>query len=397
MPPAIRHVQLRRVALLIEASRAYARELVRGVAVYQREHQDWSISYTPRGLDDPPPDWLRDWEGDGILARLNDRRMADAVARKGVPVIDLRRRLRDLPFPSLGPDDEAVARLQKESKQAIGIECLHSPEIDGVSHTQVLRIAAAAPQPDTTDQQVDHAAKPPQPVSIVPTGLAADASDGREGSLRRCDDGRGSGIDDARAEANAAPARLEAAGGQGIRPSRLGILVVFVEHRPPYRFPQAARTNCKGVERRGIFDHRRVAKALDQLPPDPRVNRSDQSQPQTRQVGRENGDGDHRASQAALPGVLAHDVAIANLLGTADLEDPAGAARQIQGGQQIVEDVFDGDRLREDGNPLGQTMTGSRSTRARISSNERLPEPMMIAARNSITSIPDARRTSPVS
>ena len=114
MPPAIRHVQLRRVALLIEASRAYARELVRGVAVYQREHQDWSISYTPRGLDDPPPDWLRDWEGDGILARLNDRRMADAVARKGVPVIDLRRRLRDLPFPSLGPDDEAVARLAFE-------------------------------------------------------------------------------------------------------------------------------------------------------------------------------------------------------------------------------------------------------------------------------------------
>ena len=61
----------------------------------------------------PPPDW-RDWEGDGILARINNRRMADAVARKGVPVIDLRRKLRDLPFPSLGPDDDAVARLAFE-------------------------------------------------------------------------------------------------------------------------------------------------------------------------------------------------------------------------------------------------------------------------------------------
>lgn len=114
MPLAAGHLQLRRVALLIESSRAYARELVRGVAVYQRENQHWSISYTPRGLDDPPPDWLRDWEGDGILARINDRRMADAVARKGVPVIDLRRKLRDLPFPSLGPDDDAVALLAFE-------------------------------------------------------------------------------------------------------------------------------------------------------------------------------------------------------------------------------------------------------------------------------------------
>ena len=100
----------RRVALLIEASRAYARGLVRGVALYQREHQPWAVTYTPRGLDDPPPAWLRDWEGDGILARINDRRMAEALARKGVPVIDLRRALRDLPCPSLGPDDAAVAR-----------------------------------------------------------------------------------------------------------------------------------------------------------------------------------------------------------------------------------------------------------------------------------------------
>lgn len=114
MPPARRNQPLRQVALLIEASRAYARELVRGVAVYQRENPHWSITYTPRGLDDPPPEWLSDWEGDGILVRINDRRMADAVIRKRVPVIDLRRELRDLPFPSLGPDDAAVARLAFE-------------------------------------------------------------------------------------------------------------------------------------------------------------------------------------------------------------------------------------------------------------------------------------------
>lgn len=101
----------RRVALLIEASRAYARGLVRGVAQYNREHKEWSVTFTPRGLDDPPPAWLRDWRGDGVLARIGDRRMARAVAAKGVPVVELRRAMSGLGFPAIGPDDGAVSRL----------------------------------------------------------------------------------------------------------------------------------------------------------------------------------------------------------------------------------------------------------------------------------------------
>ena len=104
----------RRVALLVETSRAYARGLVRGVAQYVREHGHWTIDFTPRGLSDPPPTWLRGWQGDGILARINDHRMAEAVLRTGAPVVDLRRVLVDLAVPTVGPDDEAVARLAWE-------------------------------------------------------------------------------------------------------------------------------------------------------------------------------------------------------------------------------------------------------------------------------------------
>lgn len=104
----------RRVALLIETSRAYARGLVRGVAQYVRQHGDWTIDFTPRGLSDPPPLWLRGWQGDGILARINDHRMAEAVLRTGAPVVDLRRVLPDLAAPTVGPDDQAVAQLAWE-------------------------------------------------------------------------------------------------------------------------------------------------------------------------------------------------------------------------------------------------------------------------------------------
>jgi LacI family transcriptional regulator len=101
----------RRVALLVEASRAYARGLVRGVARYNREHERWSVYFAPRGLSDPLPAWLENWRGDGILARIENRRMAEAVTRTGLPAIDLRRALDGLGMPTMGPDDAIVARL----------------------------------------------------------------------------------------------------------------------------------------------------------------------------------------------------------------------------------------------------------------------------------------------
>jgi len=120
MSPRSARPTMRRVALLIEASRAYARGLVRGIAQYNRDHQHWALYYTPRGLDDPPPAWLRSWEGEGILARINDRRLAQAVRRKGIPVVELRRAWRQRDVPSIGPDDAAVARLGAEHLRHCG-------------------------------------------------------------------------------------------------------------------------------------------------------------------------------------------------------------------------------------------------------------------------------------
>jgi len=101
---------LRRVALIVETSRAFGRGVIRGVAQYSREHGPWAICFTPHGLDDPPPGWLQGWTGDGILARIEDRRMADAVRQTGAPVVELRGMLPDLGFPHLGVDNLAVVR-----------------------------------------------------------------------------------------------------------------------------------------------------------------------------------------------------------------------------------------------------------------------------------------------
>jgi len=102
------------VALLIETSREYARGLLRGVARYHQEHGPWSIFFEPHGLDDPPPSWLKSWRGDGILVRIDNRRMADAILRTGIPAVDVRGAFQNLGLPFIGVDNRPVSRLAFE-------------------------------------------------------------------------------------------------------------------------------------------------------------------------------------------------------------------------------------------------------------------------------------------
>lgn len=99
------------VALLIETSREYARGLLRGVARYHQEYGPWSIFFEPHGLRDPPPSWLKTWQGDGILVRIDDERMANAILDTGIPAVDVRGAFQDLSLPFIGVDNRPVSKL----------------------------------------------------------------------------------------------------------------------------------------------------------------------------------------------------------------------------------------------------------------------------------------------
>jgi LacI family transcriptional regulator len=99
------------VALLIETSRAYGRGLLRGIIRFQRDHGPWSIYFQPRGTNEPAPAWLKTWRGDGILARIEDRRMAGMIRRTGIPAVDLRFGVPGLEMPAIGIDNRTVVRL----------------------------------------------------------------------------------------------------------------------------------------------------------------------------------------------------------------------------------------------------------------------------------------------
>lgn len=57
------------------------------------------------------PEWLRDWPGDGIIARVENERIAEALLATRLPVVDVSAALRAVPFPRVVTDSDAVTRL----------------------------------------------------------------------------------------------------------------------------------------------------------------------------------------------------------------------------------------------------------------------------------------------
>jgi LacI family transcriptional regulator len=101
----------RKVALLIETSNTYARELLHGVRAWLRERKNWSICFSEQGRGAGVPGWLARWEGHGIIARVTSRRMAEALAATGLPVVDVAAALPEPAFPRVATDSEAATQL----------------------------------------------------------------------------------------------------------------------------------------------------------------------------------------------------------------------------------------------------------------------------------------------
>src|SRR5436190_1137383 len=96
------------VALIIESSIEYGRGLLRGIARYLREHGPWSIFLEQRELGAALPDWIRAWDGDGIITRSDDPRLSAS----GLPMVGLYDRAEDrLKLPMILNDNLAVGRM----------------------------------------------------------------------------------------------------------------------------------------------------------------------------------------------------------------------------------------------------------------------------------------------
>lgn len=119
-PPATEPA--RRVALVVETSVQYGREILRGISSFIHESCHWSVFLDERELNAPPPDWLTRWEGDGIICRSTTPEIAAAFRESKLAFVDLNDRYGHLGFPHIGSDMAAIGEAAVEHLVDKGIK-----------------------------------------------------------------------------------------------------------------------------------------------------------------------------------------------------------------------------------------------------------------------------------
>jgi LacI family transcriptional regulator len=80
--------EIPKIALLVETSRGFGRDLLRGVSRYAQVHGPWCFHITAGDYEQVVPQ-MKKWGGTGIIARVANDRVAKAIAKAGVPTVAL--------------------------------------------------------------------------------------------------------------------------------------------------------------------------------------------------------------------------------------------------------------------------------------------------------------------
>jgi len=110
----------RRVALLIESSNVYGRELLRGIRSWSRENDSWSFRLVEQGRGAMKPEWLASWEGDGIIARVESEVIQRFLESMRLPIVDVSAALENSGFPQVVTDSAGVVKLAIDYLENLG-------------------------------------------------------------------------------------------------------------------------------------------------------------------------------------------------------------------------------------------------------------------------------------
>ena len=110
----------RRVALLIESSNVYGRELLRGIRSWSRENDSWSFRLVEQGRGAMKPGWLSSWEGDGVIARVENEAIQAFLKSMKLPVVDVSAAFEDSGFAQVVTDSSEVVKLAIDYLENLG-------------------------------------------------------------------------------------------------------------------------------------------------------------------------------------------------------------------------------------------------------------------------------------
>lgn len=114
------------VALLIETSSNYGRQILRGIHrfIETEKGQDWLAVLEERDLNSGVPDWIQRWSGDGIISRQTTSSLQAAMRLSDIAFVDLNDRVESKLFSTVRSDDFEIGRIAAEHFKERGIQNL---------------------------------------------------------------------------------------------------------------------------------------------------------------------------------------------------------------------------------------------------------------------------------
>ena len=100
---------MKKIAIMLESTRAYARAVVEGVAAFAQERRDWILR--PVNVQTFSPVRLRGF--DGIIARILDDATAERLAKTGLPIVDVFCQKPRTGLASVESDHRAIGRMAR--------------------------------------------------------------------------------------------------------------------------------------------------------------------------------------------------------------------------------------------------------------------------------------------
>lgn len=101
----------KKIALLIESSRAYGRGVILGIANFAHAHDNWLMFHHERLLSEGIPDWFEKLNPDGVIVRTDNRSAYEKVIARNIPTVDLRATYNDESMYVVETNDELVAQM----------------------------------------------------------------------------------------------------------------------------------------------------------------------------------------------------------------------------------------------------------------------------------------------
>ena len=113
---------VRRIILLVEATSAYGRGCLRGIARYANAQKGWIFLHRARfSLVSSHVTAMRGWGAHGVIARIEDQKVAAIIRRLQLPTVDLRGTVRAPQMAGVFTDDRRVVQIAAEHLISNGV------------------------------------------------------------------------------------------------------------------------------------------------------------------------------------------------------------------------------------------------------------------------------------